>query len=168
MLDVRGQPPAPRTTILAVRGGQSVCFGRRAQAAWVVGGGRGVCFDEQGCPLPRARAALRGLPLVPKAGLKSVDRDVPGAQGRGRALAVATRVLAGFPRPRSLSAERSPSCSRGGILCLRQLLKWALPLEQVQEHCNLLLSIINHISGSRATSCLAASVPIVRPVIALQ
>lgn len=126
MLDVRGQPPAPpsRTTILAVRGGQSVCFGRRAQAAWVVGGGRGVCFDEQGCPLPRARAALRGLPLVPKAGLKSVNRDVPAARGRGRALAVTTRVLAGFPRPRSLAAERSPSCSRGGILCLRQLLKW--------------------------------------------
>lgn len=129
----------------------------------------GVCFEEQGCPLPRARAALRGLPLVPKAGLKSVNRDVPAVQGRGRALAVATRVLAGFPRPRSLAAERSPSCSRGGILCLRQLLKWALPLEQVQEHCNLLLSIINHISGSRATSCLAASVLIVgERVIALQ
>lgn len=29
---------------------------------------------------------------------------------------------------------------------LRQLLlKWALPLERVQEHCNLLLSIINHL-----------------------
>lgn len=29
---------------------------------------------------------------------------------------------------------------------LRQLLlKWALPLEQVQEHCNLLLSIINQL-----------------------
>lgn len=129
----------------------------------------GVCFVEQGCPHPRARAALRGLPLVPKAGLKSVNRDVPAVQGRGRALALATRVLAGFPRPRSLAAERCPSCSRGGILCLRQLLKWALPLEQVQEHCNLLLSIINHISGSRATSCLAASVLIVRErVIALQ
>lgn len=60
---------------------------------------------------------------------------------------MATRVLAGFPRPRSLAAERSGSRSRGGILCLRQLLKWALPLEQVQEHCNLLLSIINHIQS---------------------
>lgn len=60
---------------------------------------------------------------------------------------MATRVLAGFPHPRSLAAERSQSCSRGGILCLRQLSKWALPLEQVQEHCNLLLSIINHIES---------------------
>lgn len=123
------------------------------------GGGR-VCFDEQGCPLPRARGGARlACGLFPKAGLRSVTGGCPAAQGRGRTLAVATRELAGFPRPRSLAAERPRSCSRGGILCLRQLLKWALPLEQVQEHCNLLLSIINHlgVSGSRATSCLAAS-----------
>lgn len=31
---------------------------------------------------------------------------------------------------------------------LRQLLlNWALPLEQVQEHCNLLLSIINQLGS---------------------
>lgn len=36
----------------------------------------------------------------------------------------------------------------GDSLYLRQLLlKWALPLERVQEHCNLLLSIINYLSS---------------------
>lgn len=96
---------------------------------------------------PPARCRAPCLQLVPQGRAEICDQGCPAAQGRGRALAVATRVLAGFPRPRSLAEERSRSCSRGGILCLRQLLKWALPLEQVQEHCNLLLSIINHIGS---------------------
>lgn len=95
----------------------------------------------------RARGRAPCLRLVPMAGPTSVTRGCPAAQDRGRTLAVTTRELAGFPRPRSLAAERPRSCSRGGILCLRQLLKWALPLEQVQEHCNLLLSIINHLGS---------------------
>lgn len=114
-------PPPPPPSLRCAEGRAFVLDGELKLRGWLEGGR--VCFDEQGCPLPRARAALRGLPLVPKEGLKSVNRDVPAARGRGRALAVATRVLAGFPRPRSLAAERSPSCSRGGILCLRQLLK---------------------------------------------
>lgn len=110
-----------------------------------MGGWRGgrVCFDEQGCPLPRACGAAALLAACSQGKAEICEQGCPAAQGRGRALVVATRVLAGFPRPRSLAAERSWSRSRGGILCLRQLLKWALPLEQVQEHCNLLLSIIN-------------------------
>lgn len=42
---------------------------------WLEGGR--VCFDEQGCPLPRARCRAPCLQLIPKEGLKSVTGDVP-------------------------------------------------------------------------------------------
>lgn len=71
-------------------------------------------------------------------------RDVPAAQGRGCALAEAKGVLAGIPGPRSRSCGALGAAVEGDSPYLRQLLlKWALPLERVQEHCNLLLSIIN-------------------------
>jgi hypothetical protein len=45
---------------------------------WLEGVGGRVCFDERGCPLPRARGVARLVcRLFPKAGLKSVTRDVP-------------------------------------------------------------------------------------------
>lgn len=75
-------------------------------------------------------------------------RDVPAARGRGRALAEAERVLAGIPEPRSRGCGARGAAVEGDSLYLRQLLlKWALPLERVQEHCNLLLSIINALSS---------------------
>lgn len=71
-------------------------------------------------------------------------RDVPAAWGRGRAVAVAEGVLAGIPWPRSRRCGALGAAVEGDSPYLRQLLlKWALPLERVQEHCNLLLSIIN-------------------------
>jgi hypothetical protein len=82
-----------------VRRGPSICFGWRALElrGWEERGR--ACFDEQGCPLPPERLTL--LLPVPKKRLTSVARDVPAAQGRGRALAATAGVLAGIPRPLS-------------------------------------------------------------------
>jgi len=77
-----------------------------------------------------------------------VARDVPAARGRGRALAAAEGVLAGIPRPRSRRCGALGAAVEGDSPYLRQLLlKWILPLERVQEHCNLLLSIINQLKS---------------------
>lgn len=75
---------------------------------------------------------------------RSVAKDVPAARGSGRVLAAAEGVLAGIPCPRSRRGAALGAAVEGDSPYLRQLLlKWALPLERVQEHCNLLLSIIN-------------------------
>lgn len=74
--------------------------------------------------------------------------DVPAARVWGRALAAAVGVLAGIPRPRSRRCGALRAAVEGDSPYLRQLLlKWALPLERVQEHCNLLLSIINYLGS---------------------
>lgn len=56
----------------------------------------------------RAREVQRALLAAsPQGRVEICDQGCPAAQGRGRALAAASRVLAGFPYPRSLAAERS-------------------------------------------------------------
>lgn len=67
---------------------------------------------------------------------------------RGRALAVASGVLAGISPLLSRRCGALGAAVEGDSPYLRQLLlKWALPLERVQEHCNLLLSIINQLGS---------------------
>lgn len=70
------------------------------------------------------------------------------SQSRERALAIAKGVPAGICPPRSRHCGALGAAVEGDSPYLRQLLlKWALPLERVQEHCNLLLSIINQLGS---------------------
>lgn len=109
---------------------------------WVAGGGREACFDEQPCCAPH-------LPVQKRLALRAAC--APGTVdiwGQGRAAgSLGGRVRAGIlGRAAAAAAQRQGAAVEGDSPYLRQLLlKRALPLERVQEHCNRLPSIINQL-----------------------
>lgn len=141
-----GTSPTPTLLIPSgARRSELLFWMESSRAAWVGDGGGGlVLISRTARPSPPPEKLA--LPAARPQG-RAVNRGqgCPGSPGRGCAPAVAERVLAGIPGPRRRCGALGAAVEGDSPYLRQLLLNWVLPLERVQEHCSLLLSIINQL-----------------------